>query len=113
MVWPPLFGARHVSTEGFIMHIAALALVGALGFAASAVSVSAAPSVADLDTPASLEHCPGGGRLRPGVPSQPLGSLRAKSLRLPWTSPVLERAYRWHSPSDNVANQLNRRELSR
>jgi len=49
------YGARY-SGRGLFrrrdsqMHIAALALVGALGFAASAVPVSAAPPVPNLDT---------------------------------------------------------------
>src|SRR5260370_13193135 len=44
--------------EGFTMRMAALALVGALGFAASAMTVSAAPPVPNLDTQQSANIVP-------------------------------------------------------
>jgi hypothetical protein len=95
------------------MRIAALALVGALGFAASAMSVSAAPPVANLDTQQSWNIVQVAGGCGRGFHPNRWGRCVPFRYGYPGPRPYWGGPYRWHSPSDNVANQLNRRELSR
>jgi hypothetical protein len=95
------------------MHVAALALVGALGFAASAVSVSAAPPVPNLDTPQASNIVQVAGGCGRGFHPNRWGRCVPNRYGYYGPRPYWSGPYRWHSPSDNVANQLNRRELSR
>jgi hypothetical protein len=65
------------------MRMTVAILAGVLGLAAAAASASAAPV---LPSPANETNIIGGGRLRRGSPSQPLGPLRSEPLQLLWTS---------------------------
>jgi hypothetical protein len=95
------------------MRVAAMAFVGALGLAASAVSASAAPPVPYLDAQheTNIVQVAGGcgGGLHPNrwgrcVPNR-YGYDRSRAY---WGG------YRgWRSPDDHVARELNRRELGR
>jgi hypothetical protein len=95
------------------MHIAALALIGALGFSASVVSVSAAPPVPDLDTPQASNIVQVAGGCGRGFHPNRWGRCVPNRYGYYGPRPYWSGPYRWHSPNDNVANQLNRRELSR
>ena len=96
------------------MRVSALVVAGALALGLSAVSANAAPAAPDLGvttgSPNIIEVAGGCGRgFHPNpwgrcVPNRTYGYDRPY-----WHGPY----YRWHSPSDFVANDLNQRQLYR
>src|SRR5436853_5218936 len=99
------------------MRIAAVTLAGALGLAASVVSANAAPAVPSPVDQHNIIQVAGGcgwgfhpnrwGRCAPN-------RYGYQAPRPYWRGYYGGGYYRgWHSPSDRVANQLNRQELGR
>jgi hypothetical protein len=96
------------------MRVAAMAFVGALGLAASAVSASAAPSVPNLDAQQASNIVQVAGGCGPAFHPNRWG--RCVPNRYGYDRPraYWRGGYRgWGSPDDHVARDLNRRELGR
>jgi hypothetical protein len=102
------------SAKETYMRIAAITAAGALGLAASAIAANAAPAVPGPADQQNIIQIAGGcgwgfhpNRWGRCVPNR--YGYRAPS----WRGYYGGGYYRWHSPSDRVANQLNRQELGR
>ena len=102
------------------MRVAYVTFAAVLGFAASAVSVNAAPNVPSLDTVRNSNVVEVAGGCGRGFHPNPWG--RCVPHRYGFYGPRRDRGYPYYgggygprswSPSDRVANELNRRELHR
>ena len=95
------------------MRMTAAILVGALGVAASAVSANAAPILAPANQhDTNIVQVAGG--CGPGLHPNRWGRCVPNRYSYYGPRPYWGGAYRgWRSPSDNVARELNSRELGR
>jgi hypothetical protein len=92
------------------MRFAAMAFVGALGLAASAVSASAAPPVPSLDVQHETNIVQVAGGCGRGAHPNRWG--RCVPNHYGYYRPYWSRHYYgWHGPHDYVANDLNRHQL--
>jgi hypothetical protein len=94
------------------MRVAAMAFVGALGLAASAVSASAAPPVPYLDAQHETNIVQVAGGCGGGLHPNRWGRCVPNRYGYDRYRPYWGGGYRgWRSPDDHVARELNRREL--
>jgi hypothetical protein len=96
------------------MRLSALTLLGALGLAISSVSASAAPAALVLDTQRGANIVQVAGGCGWGLHPNRWGRCVPNRYGYGGARPNYRGRYYgggWRSPHDNVANQLNRREL--
>jgi hypothetical protein len=97
------------------MRLSALTLIGALGLAVSSVAASAAPAAPALDNQRAANIVQVAGGCGWGLHPNRWGRCIPNGYGYARPRPYYRGGYGggWRSPSDNVANQLNGRQLGR